>query len=149
MREKVHKIFPYLTANKINIFFAQESWLRKCDGAILKKIKEYGFRFFSDRKSRKLDWGGGVATFYQNSLNIKSIKMSKYQSFEFVACKVLSSHGVMCIVNIYRPGYSAKHRFTVNQFLMEFKSFLEDLLLLPYPVMMLGDLNIHVELLPT
>ena len=119
---KVHQIFPYLAANKINIFFAQESWLRKCDGAILKTIKEYGFKFFSDRKSCQLDWGGGVATFYQSSLNIKSIRMSKYQSFEFVACKVLSSHGVICIVNIYRPGYSSKHRFTVNQFVIEFRS---------------------------
>ena len=82
MREKVHKIFPYLTANKINIFFAQESWLRKCDGAILKKIEEYGFRFFSDRKSRKLDWGGGVATFYQNSLNIKGIGGGLNPNFE-------------------------------------------------------------------
>ena len=55
MRQKVHQIFPYLVENKVHLFFAQESWLRKCDGAILKKIKEYGFKVFSARKSRPLD----------------------------------------------------------------------------------------------
>ena len=123
MRSKVHQIFPYLEDNDINVFFAQESWLRKCDGAILKKIREYGFKIFSERKPRQLDWGGGVATFYQSNLNIKSIKLSVYQSFESVACKVLSSHGVICIVNIYRPGYSSKHRFTINQFLLRVQKF--------------------------
>ena len=147
MREKVDQIFPWLQSNQIDVLFVQESWLRKCDGAILKKIKEYQFKIFSYRKPRRLDWGGGVATFFRNCLKFQLLKLTPYQSFEFVACKILSGHGPICVVNAYRPGYSAKHRFTVNNFLDEFKSFLEDLILLPYPVIVLGDLNLHVELL--
>ena len=37
MREKVDQIFPWLQSNQIDVLFVQESWLRKCDGAILKK----------------------------------------------------------------------------------------------------------------
>ena len=147
MRKKVDQIFPWLQSNQIDVLCVQESWLRKCDGAILKKIKEYQFKIFSYRKPRRLDWGGGVATFFRNCLKFQLLKLSPCQSFEFVACKILSGHGPICVVNAYRPGYSAKHRFTVNNFLDEFKGFLEDLLLLPYPVIVLGDLNLHVELL--
>ena len=147
MRNKVHHIFPWLIDNQIDVFVAQESWLRKCDGAILKEVKEYEFDIFQHRKSRKLDWGGGVATFFKNSISMKLIRLPPYQSFESVTCKILSSHGPVCIVNVYRPGYSAKHRFTVKDFMLEFKSFLEDILLLPYPAILLGDFNFHIELL--
>ena len=146
MRNKIHQIFPFLTDNQTDILFVQETWIRKCDGAILKEIKEYGFDILSYRKPCQLDWGRGVATVFKHNLKIKLIKLSLYQSFEYITCKIISDDGPVCVVNMYRPEYTPKNPFTVRHFLEEFKTFLEELLLLPYPVIILGDLNLHVEL---
>ena len=88
------------------MIFIQESWLRKCDQAILKEIKEYGFDVLSYRKSVKLDFGCGVATIFKKNLQVKQLHLPKQNSFEFVASKVLTEQGSVCIVNVYRPGYN-------------------------------------------
>ena len=147
IRNKVHQAFPTLVDDQVDVFFVQETWLRKCDGATLKEIAEYGFKILTYRKPRALDWGGGVATIFRSNLNVKLLKLSVvYQSFEFLACKILTNDGPVCVVNIYRPGYSMKNRYTVQHFLTEFKYLLEELILLPYPIIILGDFNFHVEL---
>ena len=81
----------HVKENWIDMALIQESWIRKCDNAILKEIKEYKYDVFTCRKSRKIDWGGGVATLFRNTLNIKQIKTETYKSFESTVCKVFSS----------------------------------------------------------
>ena len=137
----------YTKANLIDIVFLQETWIRKCDGSIVKEIKEYDYDILSCRKPRKLDWGGGVATIYRNNLKVKHIRTENYKSFESVVSKVLSSNGAVLLVNLYRPDYSEKNKFTVKQFLEEFLLFLEVLRSYLFPIIIVGDLNIHVELL--
>ena len=133
MRNKIHQIFPFLTDNQTDILFVQETWIRKCDGAILKEIKEYGFDILSYRKPCQLDWGRGVATVFKHNLKIKLIKLSLYQSFEYITCKIISDDGPVCVVNMYRPEYTPKNPFTVRHFLEEFKTFLEELIIASIP----------------
>ena len=147
MRNKVDSIMPHLVDNHIAMAFIQESWLRKCDGSILREIKEYNYDILTYRKSRILDRGGGVAIVSQNDLQVKPYRLKTRDSFEFIACKLLTKDGPVCIINIYRPGYSEKNRFTINQFLTEFRSFLEDVISVSFPVIIVGDLNLHVELM--
>ena len=47
---------------------------------------------------------------------------------------------------MYRRGYSSTNKFTVNQFIVEFSDFLEVLECYTAPIILVGDLNIHVEL---
>ena len=47
---------------------------------------------------------------------------------------------------MYRRGYSATNKFTVNQFIVEFSDFLALLECFTAPLILVGDLNIHVEL---
>ena len=65
MREKIPTIMTYLRENGIDMLFAQETWMRKCDGAYIKQIEEYSYKFTSFRKSRKLLLGGGVGVIYK------------------------------------------------------------------------------------
>ena len=84
MREKVPNIMYYLKENHIDVMLVQETWVRKCDGPIIKQVKEYGFKFISYRKSRKIDWGGGVAVIFKEGLKLNKIKSESFNSFEHI-----------------------------------------------------------------
>ena len=55
MRNKVADIMGYITNNDVDLTLIQETWIRKCDGAILTKIKEYGYDIVTYRKNVKLE----------------------------------------------------------------------------------------------
>ena len=148
MREKVPPIMSYATNNKIDIILIQETWIRKCDSFIINKIKEYGFSVKTERKSLGLEWGGGVAFIYREGLNVNYVKScTKFETFEHVTCKVLTEEGPLFIVSLYRRGYSVTNKFTVEQFCVEFTELLQDLNYTVNPIMIAGDLNVHLELL--
>ena len=46
---------------------------------------------------------------------------------------------------IYRPPFSTAHPVTVATFLDEFANFLEPIILSPEPLVIAGDMNIHVD----
>ena len=127
--------------------FVQETWLRKCDTDINNQIKESGLKLISFRKSRALDWGGGVGVICHSSLKIQKVKSEKYASFEYVACKVFTNSGIIKFYNIYRPDYSAKNRYTVKHFIEDFSDLLEEISLDTSDSVIIGDFNIHYELL--
>ena len=55
--------------------------------------------------------------------------------------------GIVIIINIYRPDYSEKNRFTVKDFLKDFTLLLESFAVNRCPIVIVGDFNLHVELL--
>ena len=134
--------------HNIVLLFAQETWIRKCDGAKIKEIQEYGFEFKSYRKARKLDWGGGVCAIYRKDLKFTLLKRNyDFKTFEHMSCKVFTAHGCIMLVNMYRPEYTAKNRYTVNSFLEELIILLQELSCNSVPFVILGDLNLHFELI--
>ena len=149
MREKVPNIMNYLKENNIDVMLVQETWVRKCDGPMIKQVKEYGFKFLSYRKSRKIDWGGGVAVIFKEGLKLNKIKCEPFKSFEHIICKLITSSGPLLFVNVYRAEYSAKNKFTVKDFLEEFSTLLQNLSCITIPCIVVGDFNIHMELLST
>jgi len=66
-------------------------------------------------------------------------------SFEYVAVRVMSSTSSAIIAVLYRPGYAD---VTAN-FFAEFTDFLDRLLTFADPVLLTGDVNIHVERVST
>ena len=138
----------YLTDHNVHLAFVQETWLRKSDGHLLTKIKEYGYKILQYRKQRKLDFGGGVMLIYKDNINVRNTKTVHYKSFEHIKCKVITDKGPITFVNVYRPEYSSKNRFTINKFMSEFSSFMKDITEeSSSPCFVLGDFNIHVELI--
>ena len=88
-----------------------------------------------------------MAAIFRKSLNIKQLRTDTYKSFESVVCKILSSDGAVLLVNLYRPDYSEKNKFTVKHFLEDFQLFLDVLRLYLLPIIIAGDFNLHLELL--
>ena len=150
MRKKVPSIMAYVKDHFVDLTLIQESWIRKCDGAILTEIKEYGYEVFSYRKPVKLEWGGGVAIICKKGMKINCIKcLLHFKTFEHVTCKVMSSSGPILVVCIYRRGYSDTNKFTVNDFIPEFSQLLDDICDDTTPIVIAGDINIHVERVPS
>ena len=63
-----------------------------------------------------------------------------------MACKVVTKGDPILLVNVYRPEYSAKNKYSVKDFLEEFALLLQDLGSHTLPSMILGDFNLHLEL---
>ena len=129
-----------------DIAFIQETWLKSSDGAILSKIKQHGFSLCTFRKPRKSDLGGGVAAIYKSLLKVRKVpRKTNYKSFENLECLIDTDNGLLRFINIYRPDYSAKHRFTTSSFINEFSEYIQDVSVLPGEPVFIGDFNIHVE----
>ena len=149
MRNKVPSIMAYVKHNSVDLTLIQETWIRKCDGAILTEIKEHGYDLFTYRKPIQLEWGGGVAIIFKRGMKVNCIKcLIRFKTFEHVTCKVMTVSGPFLVISIYRRGYSETNKFTVNDFILEFSQLLDDICDASTPIVIAGDINIHVERMP-
>ena len=108
------------------------------------EIKDYGWDVISDpRKHRS---GGGKAMLYRDTVQLKSnSKVTKYKSFQVMESLLHSEQDTVRLVNIYRPPYTKKARFTECAFLEEFDEYLKDLSGKPGSPIIAGDFNFHME----
>ena len=94
-----------------DICLVQETFLREADSAKLKEIKDYGWNIVSD--PRKHRGGGGIGILYKPSIILKTNeKVIKYKSFQVMESLFHSETEVVRLVNIYRPPYTRKVKFT-------------------------------------
>ena len=146
VRKKLESIMPYADDKGIDMIFIQETWIRKSDGHLITYIKEHGYVPILYRKTRRLDLGGGVAVLHKQNLKVQNISCNKFRSFEHIECQVHTEQGPIKFVNVYRPDYSKKNRYTVKKFLQEFSELLSGYAISDMPCFLIGDYNIHVEL---
>lgn len=130
--------------NDIDICLAQETFLKKGDGAKIKEINDLGFKIYSEpRKGRNR---GGLAALYKPCITLKiNRNLKKFRTFEQIETTLNTNIGILRLVNIYRPPYSKTNKFTIAQFIPEFEELLEDLICKPGTPLLFGDFNLHVE----
>ena len=127
-----------------DICFVQEIFLRDGDNAKLVEINDYGWSILSD--PRKYRTGGGIAMLYKSSITLKSNnKVTKYKSFQVMESLLKADTEMVKLVNVYRPGYTKKARFTDCDFLKEFEDYLKTLSTKTGTRLIAGDFNFHVE----
>lgn len=127
-----------------DICFVQETFLREGDKAKLGEIKDYGWNILSDpRKHRS---GGGIAMLFRNTFQLKgNSKVTKYKSFQVMESLLVADKEMVRLVNIYRPPYTKKARFTECDFLEEFDDYAKTLVSKPGEPIIAGDFNFHIE----
>ncbi|XP_030834679.1 uncharacterized protein LOC115921383 [Strongylocentrotus purpuratus] len=85
--------------------------------------------------------GGGVGFLYRDSLHVDISPPGKFETFESMSGTVSGGSTQVDIIVIYRPpGYQS---FT--QFLIDFSALLDERLCKLYPLLITGDLNIHLD----
>ena len=127
-----------------DICLVQETFLKEADTSKLQEIRDYGWNILSD--PRKHRGGGGIAIFYRKDINLKSNdKVKKYKSCQVMEALLNTKTGLIRLVNVYRPPYTKKARYTESMFLEEFEDYLTDLSNKPGRPIIVGDFNIHVE----
>ena len=137
-------VLEHLRDQNIDICFLQETFLKEADTAKIQEIKDYGWSIISN--PRKYRSGGGIALIYNNSLNVKSNKnLKKYKSCQIMESLLDTEDGLMRLINVYRPPYTKKARYTESYFLEEFNDFLCDLSGKPGTPIICGDFNFHLE----
>ena len=134
----------HLQDQECDICFVQETYLKEADTAKLQEIRDYGWDILSDpRKHRS---GGGIAFLSRKSLKLgANEKVTKYKSFQVMEAVLGTTSGLIRLINVYRPPYTKKARFTESKFLEEFEDYLCDLSGKSGQPMIAGDFNIHVE----
>ena len=134
----------FLNEIDCNICLIQESWLTPKNSDKLNLIEDYDYNIISTpRVSRK---GGGLAIVYKNEMQIKLCKKTlKFPSYESAEYILKCQNSYIRFVNIYRPPYSKLHAFTVKDFLQDFENHLSQLQKYPNDVIIVGDINIHLE----
>ena len=141
---KTLQVLEYFGDTSCDICLVQETFLKDADKAILKEIADFGWSILSDpRKHRS---GGGIAILSRPDIHLKNNeKVKKYKSFQVMEALVSCKTGLVRLVNIYRPPYTKKARFTESMFLEDFDDYLNGLIHKPGKAIIAGDFNIHVE----
>ena len=139
VRNKTLAISDFTTDLNIDIMALTETWLNSDDEAFITEICPEGFKFIhAPRNNNKR--GGGVGLLFKNNLQMKKKLCDSFSSFECMNILLLNLINVRIFV-IYRPPPSQVNGLTVSLFFAEFSQFLEDIVILPETILILGDFN--------
>ena len=152
VRNKVSEIVDHVIEEELDIAAFTETWL-KSDGSdcmVEGDLCPPGFKLVlqshsshsNDKKNRK----GGVGILFKENIKQKNVERSHSpKSFDYIE-SILYTHGSpLHLIVIYRFPPNAKNKLTVNQFLDEFSSFLEEKILTTSRLLIVGDFNFHVD----
>ncbi|XP_041453147.1 uncharacterized protein LOC121406191 [Lytechinus variegatus] len=140
LRNKSTDFQDFVADKHLDIVCVCETWLTTCDDAVIADLCPDGFTFkHRPRVGRR---GGGIGLLYCNQLDVVIKPHVVYESFEMMSATVTSKGISTDIVTIYRPPGTQS---ALTQFLDEFTSMLDDRLLRATPLLICGDLNIHLD----
>jgi hypothetical protein len=93
--------------------------------------------------SGRMSTGGGVAIIHRAEFKVKRLTtLPRAKTFEFVCCRLNAERqGDVVILSVYRPGSKP----VTGEFFSEFTALLESLATFRCTLLLLGDLNIHLE----
>ena len=84
----------------------------------------------------------GFVFFYNSSISVREVQLSEYTTFEFIAVYMSGSRRHALVLVVYRPGTAA----APIKFFDEFADLLERISLFSCPLLILGDINIHLDI---
>jgi len=144
-------ICDIIASNDLDILAMQETWHENIDSLSLKRTVPPGYSLveaarenkLSDKLTTRSNSYGGVAIIYRSKYKAKKVTtLLSCKSMEFVCCRLNTGcQGDMIILSVYRPGSKP----LTDEFYSEFTTLLESLATYRCPVIILGDLNIHLE----
>ena len=134
-------IVQLILSSSVDVLAVTESWLSSSDGdSVLRAMCPTGYQGLNfPRSSGKR--GGGIAIILRNTVHPFTVESPPFQSFEYahLVLKVRFTTTCLRLIVIYRPPGIA------TVFLDEFSQLLEMVLADRAKLIIVGDLNLHVE----
>uniref|UniRef100_UPI003AAD7030 uncharacterized protein n=1 Tax=Centroberyx gerrardi TaxID=166262 RepID=UPI003AAD7030 len=121
---------------KLDFLCLTETWQQPNDFSQLNEAVPPGFAYISI--PRATGRGGGLAVLYRENIKVSAVTVPHHSSFECLAVKLTGSKPII-IVTIYRPPKPSA------VFLTQFSSLLTSVCAMSPTVILLGDLNIHID----
>ena len=139
---KTTTIHDFIVDHHPDVLCIAETWLTgtESDNALISAVLPPGYAMMhAPRGSR----GGGVAIIYRACISLrKNTLMSVFQTFELLDCLAMVSRPLR-ICTVYRS--PRNHGHTMSEFFDEFSVLLESIATQPGHVVLVGDLNFHVD----
>ena len=120
-----------------------ETWLDLSDTVLQSEATPDGFCF--DHHPRSDRNGGGVGFICRREMKPVKREICPAKTFEFCEWKIKFQNTELLVVVVYRPPYSNKNKWTVNEFIEEFGTYLENWITTPHKLLIGGDFNLHME----
>ena len=143
VRNKTAVFQEYLCSNKIAVCALTETWLSSDDEAVRAKCTPIGYMLHDQIRSHR--GGGGIVLLSRTELSVTLHTAGEKTSFEFAEYIVIAGNNKVKVAIIYRTPYPEKHPVTVATFLGEFAEYLESIVLSSERLLIVGDMNIHVD----
>ena len=140
-------LHQYICDNKIDLCILTETWLTDSDTdkvwISFTSLNNRSLRI--DTSHRIGQQGGGLALIYSNMLNVPKIDEANNRSFQFAIWKVSCKEYIIIIIGMYHAPYSTVNQCTSAMFLDEFTEWLPDQLAKYKNVVIMGDINFHIN----
>ena len=146
IRNRTLLLNDYVSEHNIDILAITETWLHgdNFDSYFCRDICPEGFSF--SHVPRSSSEGGGVGLLVRRQFKVTKIPFADFRSFEAIQVLLKSTGNLnLRLVNIYRPPPSPANGLSIPLFLEEFRTFLEQCILTPEPLMLVGDFNFHID----
>ena len=150
INSKSASVTNLLSEMNLDVFALQETWHENSDSLSLHRAVPPGYNVVDAARPNSSDGlglssipGGGVAIIYRSDLKCHKVNtLPSVKSFEYVCCRLTTSkRNDITVLSIYRPGSHA----VTSEFFTELCILLEALATFRCPVIILGDINIHLQ----
>ena len=148
-RNKVDLISEAVIEHDIDILSLTETWLTNTpkDEYYTKELSFSGYKLINVPHPGGGGHGGGVAIIHQDGLSAQTVATTGagYTTFGHCDVQFTNNSGLLNIIVVYHPPPTKRTGHMVGDFLDEFRSLLEDRMSNPGCLVILGDLNFHVD----
>jgi len=139
LEDKPALIQNYIVENNIDILALSETWLKPNSlPATINSITPDGYTCMHVPRSEGR--GGGVAFIYRSIFEFRILKYPMFSSFELIVGKLVCKSRSFIFANVYRPP-----SVSINAFIDEFSSFLEEIGTNPSDIFLSGDYNLRLD----
>ena len=139
LTNKTFIVNDLITERSLDVFALTETWHTDSNDVRLRLATPDGYAMVD--AARQDGRGGGVAVIYRKHLRCSGMSLPPLTTFEAVCVRLTTSSGPIVLLNVYRPGSTRPS----TSFYDELASVLELLVVHSCPVIIGGDINIHVH----
>ena len=140
LANKTDAVKEAINTGSLDVLVLTETWHHTSDDIFLRQVLPDNFAVIDAVRESQPGYGG-IAVLYSAVLKCTRVEIPPSQTFEALCIRLTASSSSLLLLSIYRPGSSRVSSALFD----ELSTLLETLVVHGCPVVVGGDLNVHVE----